>query len=156
MAWLIPTSRLVGLNNRTLQGTHDFVFAIGDWKPEPIGRTTLWGWIGRIDLSPDLHEDYLSDDFKLIKTSSVSRTVRPVCLSYRIALVPTLDPDTTHLYGNRHRPHDPSIINFDLLSHPVFNRLSRNVGRGYLSCPRLLILTSSTAVLSAITWTTAF
>jgi hypothetical protein len=26
--------------------------------------------------------------------------------------------------------------------------------RGYLSCRRLLILTSSTAVLSAITWTT--
>jgi hypothetical protein len=36
----IPTSSFVEVEQRALQGTHDFVFAIGLRKPEPIGRTT--------------------------------------------------------------------------------------------------------------------
>jgi hypothetical protein len=37
----IPTSSFVEVEQRALQGTHDFVFAIGDCGTEPIGETTL-------------------------------------------------------------------------------------------------------------------
>jgi hypothetical protein len=43
-------------------------------------------------------------------------TCDSACLSYRIALVPTLDPTLRACKGNRRLPPDPSIINFDLLA----------------------------------------
>jgi hypothetical protein len=87
--------------------------------------------VGGIDLSPDLHEDFLSDDLSsptFRKTSSVSRTVTGL---------PVLQDRPGADFGPGHyapvweqapAPHDPSIINLDLLSHPSSTRLSRNVG----------------------------
>jgi hypothetical protein len=123
----IPTSSFVLVEQRALQGTHDFVFAIGDCgKQSRLGRPRLCqaGWIQEGSISPDLHEGYLRiSSFNISKDIFRLRTVRLVCLSYRIALVPTLDPDTTHLYGNRRPPLMTRRSSTSTALAPVFNRV---------------------------------
>jgi hypothetical protein len=109
-ALMISYSPLVTLENRS------------DWEDHAFAKQ---GWIQEGSTSPDLHEGFISDDFKpptFRKTSSVSRTVRPVChTGWPWCRLWTWTLRTC--MGTGAGPHDPSIINFDLLSHPVFNRV---------------------------------
>jgi hypothetical protein len=90
----IPTSSFVEVEQRALQGTHDFVFAIGDFGNQSrLGGPRLCQ-AGLDSGGIDPAQTFMKTTSRMIlssptfrKTSSVSRTVRPVCLSYRIALV---------------------------------------------------------------------
>jgi class 3 adenylate cyclase len=112
-ALMISYSPLVTMENRA------------DWEDHAFAEQ---GWIQEgIDLSPDLHEGYLSEDFKL---ANISKDI------FRFADgatgLPILQDRPGADFGpgqyapvweQAPAPFDPSIINFDLLSHPVFNRI---------------------------------
>jgi class 3 adenylate cyclase len=96
-----------------------------DWEDHAFAQQ---GWIQEgIDLSPDLHEGFISDDFKLANISkdifrfSDGETGLPVLQDdYGVDFGPG---QYAPVWEQAPAPHDPSIINFDLLSHPVFNRV---------------------------------
>ncbi len=100
-----------------------------DWEDHAFAEQ---GWIQEgIDLSPDLHEGYLSDDFKLANISkdifrfTDGATGLPVLQDRPGA---DFGPGQyAPVWKQAPAPHDPSIINFDLLSHPVFNRVYRRM-----------------------------
>jgi hypothetical protein len=97
----------------------------GNWEDHAFAEQ---GWIQEgIDLSPDLHEAFISDDFKLANISkdifrfSDGATGSPVLQDRPGA---DFGPGQyAPVWEQAPAPHDPSIINFDLLSHPVFNRV---------------------------------
>jgi class 3 adenylate cyclase len=112
-ALMISYSPLVTSNNRA--SWEDYAFA-------------EQGWIQKgIDLSPNLHEGFISDDFKVANISkdifrfSDGETGLPVLQDHHGA---NFGPGHyAPVWQQAPAPHDPSIINFDLLSHPVFNRV---------------------------------
>jgi hypothetical protein len=96
----------------------------------------------RRDRPRDLHEGYrmISSSPTFRKTSSVygrcdrfaCHTGSPLCRLWTWTLRTCM--------GTGAGPHDPSIINFDLLSPPSSTASITECGRrGYLSCRRLLI-----------------
>jgi class 3 adenylate cyclase len=112
-ALMISYSPLVTSENRA--NWEDHAFAEQGWIQEGIA------------LSPDLHEGFISDDFKL---ANISKDI--FRFSDGETGLPVLQDRQGTDFGPGHyapvweqapAPHDPSIINFDLLSHPVFNRV---------------------------------
>jgi hypothetical protein len=92
------------------------------WEDHAVAKQ---GWIQEgVDLSPDLHEGYD------LTVANISKDI--FRFSDGDTGVPVLQDRDGADFGPGHyapvweqapAPHDPSIVNFDLLSHPVFNRV---------------------------------